>query len=49
MSRKGEVVSAEGTWVSPDGDEPNPIQTTSIRRSQAFQALTEKIQSRRGR
>lgn len=31
VSRKGEVVSAEGTWVSPDGDEPNPIQTTSIR------------------
>jgi hypothetical protein len=31
VSRKGEVVSAEGTWVSPEGDEPNPIQTTSIR------------------
>jgi len=31
VSRKGEVVAAEGTWVSPDGPEPNPIQTTSIR------------------
>jgi hypothetical protein len=31
VARKGEQISAEGTWVAPGPPEPNPIQTTSVR------------------
>lgn len=31
VSRKGDLISAEGTWVAPGASEPNPIQTTSVR------------------
>jgi hypothetical protein len=31
LSRQGDVVTAQGTWVAPGALEPNPIQTTSIR------------------
>jgi hypothetical protein len=31
VSRKGDLIAAEGTWVAPGAPEPNPIQTTSVR------------------
>ena len=31
VAPKGDLVSAEGTWVSSEMPEPNPIQTTAIR------------------
>jgi peptidoglycan hydrolase-like protein with peptidoglycan-binding domain len=31
LSRQGDVVTAQGTWVAPGALEPNPIHTSSIR------------------